>query len=548
MRRWQYFPRVHRPHALGVGLAVVIASCIWLGGVADAANWTMAGQNISNSRAQPEERLITAANVVKLAPRWVFRTHGNVSATPTVSKGIVYFPDYGGYLYAVSARTGRLIWQRPISQYDGNPNGFSRVSPAIFGNEVVVGDDFHEDHAGGAHMFAVNRFTGQLLWSTQVDGHSAAHITSNPVIAAGKAIVGVSSEEEDDSLGVDYPCCTFRGSVVALNATTGSLLWKTYTVPPNSGPCQHGNPPEGCGYSGGAVWSTPAVSLLTHSVYAATGNNYTVPDQAEQCHEAAVEAEASDADCTAPDDYFDSVLALNLDTGVIRWGHKVEGWDATNSACDFKKIGVTWCPSAESPDFDFGGGGPNIFTINGRTVVGAGQKSGIYWVFNAATGEIVWDTLVGPGTAAGGIEWGTSYDGRRIYVPIADPEEFGVPYKLANGEPASGGSWAALNPATGAFDWQVATPGDGAAIGPTTEADGVVFAGTYVVGEDNMFALDASSGRLRWAFHAQGTVNSGPSVVDGTVYWGSGYPGSIRGYSTRLYAFSIPGSTPPIQP
>ena len=117
-----------------------------------------------------------------------------------------------------------------------------------------------------------------------------------------------------------------------------------------------------------------------------------------------------------------------------------------------------------------------------------------------------------------------------------------MPYKLADGELDTGGSWAALNPATGAFDWQVPAPGDAPALGPMTETDGVVFAGTYVVGEDNMFALEAATGKQLWAFQAQGTVNSGPAIVDGTVYWGSGYPGSLRGLSTKLYAFSIPGA------
>ena len=535
--------RFWRPRGLCVAFALLIMCGVVPTGVARAANWTVAGQNISNSRTQPSETVITPTDAAELAPKWTFTTHGNVSATPTVYGGIVYFPDNGGYLNAISATTGRLIWQRRVSSYDGTPMAFARVSPAVYGKELIVGDNFHQDHPGGAHMFAVNRLTGRLLWSTSVDTHRAAHITSNPIIAAGKVIVGISSNEEGDASDQTYPCCTFRGSVVAIDATTGSLLWKTYTVPPNPGPCRHPDPAEGCGYSGGAVWDTPAVSLVARTVYVATGNNYTVPDQAEQCQKEAVESDSSDAACTAPDDYFDSVIAMNLDTGAIRWGHKVEGWDATNDACSLKQIGVTWCPSVESPDFDFGGGGPNILSVNGRRLIGAGQKSGVYWAFDASTGEIVWDTLVGPGTSEGGIEWGTSYDGQRIYVPIADPGEFTVPYKLPNGELDTGGSWAALDPATGRIDWQVAPPDDTPAIGPTTETDGVVFAGTFIAGQDNMFALEAATGRQLWAFQASGVVNSGPAIVNGTVYWGSGYPGSPRWYSTKLYAFSIPGPT-----
>ena len=101
------------------------------------------------------------------------------------------------------------------------------------------------------------------------------------------------------------------------------------------------------------------------------------------------------------------------------------------------------CPSIGSPDFEFGGAGPNLLVVKGphgglRTLVGVGQKSGVYRAFDPSNGNIIWNTLVGPGTSLGGIEWGTAYDLQRIYVPIANP--FGVPYNLANGQAASGGS------------------------------------------------------------------------------------------------------------
>jgi len=504
--------------------------------VARTASWSSAGQNISNSRSQPLETEITAGNVAQLAPKWVFTTHGDVSATPTVDGGVVYFPDSGGYLNAVNAKTGELVWQQQISAYDGAPRSHSRVSPAIYRQEIIVGDI--TGHGGGAHILAISRSTGKLLWSTQVDSHLAAIITANPVVAGGKVIVGVSSSEEGRAESAKYPCCTFRGSVVALNAETGQMLWKTYTVPPNDGPCTSDDPATGCGYSGGAVWDTPAIDPAANAVYVGTGNNYTAPDEANQCQKEAVEHETSDAACTAPTDYFDSVIALNLKTGAIKWGHKVEGWDAWNLACITEKLGSTWCPSIESPDFDFGGAGPNLLKVNGKTLVGVGQKSGVYWAFNPTNGKIVWNTLVGPGTGEGGIQWGTAYDGTRVYVPLADPSPYSVPYKLANGESDSGGSWAALNPSTGTFDWQVATPGDATALGPASEANGIVFVGDMASSQDNMFALEAATGRQLWSFAAEGSVNAAPAIVDGTLYWGSGYH---SGSSHKFYAFSLSG-------
>ena len=326
--------------------------------------------------------------------------------------------------------------------------------------------------------------------------------------------------------------------MVALNAKTGQILWKTYTVPPNNGPCTSSNPPAGCGYSGGAVWDTPAINSTANAVYVGTGNNYTTPDEATACQKEAAEHGTSDASCTAPTDYFDSVLALDLSTGAINWGHKVEGWDAWNLACKTKGTGATWCPSAESPDFDFGGAGPNLLKVKGKKLVGIGQKSGVYWALDPARGNVAWSRLVGPGTGEGGIQWGTAYDGTRIYVPIADPPPYSVPYTLANGESDSGGSWAALDPATGNFDWQVATPGDAAALGPASEADGVVFVGDMASSQANMFALEAATGRELWSFAAEGVVNASPAIVEGVVYWGSGYH---AGPSQKLYAFSLGG-------
>jgi len=499
------------------------------------ASWPMAGNNAANSHFQPLETALTPANVATLAPKWVFTTHGDVSATPTVYGGVVFFPDSGGYLNAVNAQTGALIWQQPISTYDGVTGSYSRTSPAVSGPEVVIGD--HSNSTVGAYVMAVSRATGKLLWKTQVDSHPAARITGNPVVAGERVVIGVSSTEEGFAQKESYPCCTFRGSVVALNTKTGQLLWKAYTVPANAGPCTGHGPPSGCGYSGGAVWSTPAVDLSTGIVYASTGNNYTVPDEAIKCQHEALEHGTSDAACTAADDYFDSVLALELKTGKVKWGRKVEGWDAWNLACRSQGFGGTWCPSAESPDFDFGAG-PNILKAGGRKLIGVGQKSGVFWALNPSSGAVVWSRLVGPGTGEGGIQWGTAYDGARVYVPLSDPPPYSVAYKLADGESDNGGSWAALDPSTGNFDWQVPTPGDAPALGPPSVADGVVFAGTMTASAANMFALEAATGKQLWSFAAEGDVNAAPAIVEGVLYWGSGYH---SGSSHKFYAFSLGG-------
>jgi polyvinyl alcohol dehydrogenase (cytochrome) len=288
-------------------------------------------------------------------------------------------------------------------------------------------------------------------------------------------------------------------------------------------------------------------------VFIGTGNNYTAPDAAVDCENQARANSSSDASCTASDDYFDSVVALNLKTGAIEWGHKVEGWDAWNVACAVGYApGATWCPSPASPDYDFGGSSPNLFIGKGpngqpTTLVGDGQKSGVYWAFDAATGQIVWNTLVGPGSSLGGIEWGSAYDGRQIYAAIGNL--YGIPYTLAgSGDTVSGGSWAALDPVTGAIKWQTGTPGNNLALGAVSAANGVVYGGSMNPSASSgadMFALDASTGKILWSFNSGASVNSGPAIVDGTVYWGSGYAhlGPFLPYTgnNKFYAFSLNG-------
>jgi polyvinyl alcohol dehydrogenase (cytochrome) len=548
------FMRIKSLLALVAGLAAMAVAAP--AAIAAPPSWPMASQSVQGNRNQSTEDQINPGNVGHLKPKWVFTDHGDVSATPTVAGGAVYFPDFGGYINAVNANTGKLIWQRTISSYGGA--GVSRNSPLVLGNDIIFGDNASFAQQNGAHLFAVDRSTGNLIWSTQVDSNQAAVITSNPVNVGNEIVVGVASNEEFDATQAGYPCCSFRGAVVALNATTGQIMWKTYTIPSSSSggdsnqPCAAPNGPSGCDYSGGAVWGTPTINPQTNQVFVGTGNNYTAPDSAVACESAAQANNTSDATCTAPDDFFDAVLALNLTTGQIEWGHKVEGWDAWNVACAFEPIGVTWCPSPASPDYDFGGSSPNLFTVtdsNGKsqTLVGNGQKSGVYWAFDPATGATVWQTLVGPGSSLGGIEWGSAYDGQRIYTTEANL--YGIPYQLAgSSQTVDGGSWAALDPQTGKIDWQTEVPGDWLALGPVSSANGVVFGASMnpsATSGADMFALNASTGKILWSFNAGSSVNAGPAIVGGTVYWGTGYAHlGIPPFdgNNKFYAFSANGS------
>jgi polyvinyl alcohol dehydrogenase (cytochrome) len=492
-----------------------------------SGQWRIAGQNLNNSWSQPAEHSISPANVKDLSPKWVFTTGGDVSATPTVDGDAVYFPDWGGNLFAVKKESGDLIWSRKISDYDGVEGAVSRVSPAVDGDQLIIGDILSPTQAhDGANVISVDRNHGTLRWITHVESHPAAIITGSPVVFDGVVYVGVSSNEENLANNPAYPCCTFRGSVVALDAKTGAILWKTFDMPDNGGQTDQ--------YSGGAVWQPPAIDPKRGSLFIGTGNNYTVPADVEACQNA-----TPLADCTAADDFFDTALALDLKTGQIKWAKRLQGNDTWTLACKLSSGGTNPnCPVPDSPDFDLGGSGPNLI----GDIVGFGQKSGIYWALNPDTGNIVWSTPVGPGSGntLGGIEWGTATDGHRIYVAIANAGH--QPYTLVpSGQQITWGAWSALDVATGKILWQTADPTVGALDeGSVSVANGVMYAGSYA---GQMYALDTMTGNILWSFESGGSVLDGPSIVNGDVYWGSGYRKIPPGIgNNKVYAFTLSGS------
>jgi len=165
------------------------------------------------------------------------------------------------------------------------------VSPAIDGNQVIIGDILNSKQVhNGANVMSVDRQTGTLRWITQVDAHPAAEITGSPVVFDGVVYIGVSSNEETLALDPTYPCCSFRGSIVALDEKTGAMLWKTFDMPDNGG--------RPGGYSGGAVWQPPAIDPKRGTLFIGTGNNYTAPADVEACQNA-----TATANCAAADDF-----------------------------------------------------------------------------------------------------------------------------------------------------------------------------------------------------------------------------------------------------
>jgi polyvinyl alcohol dehydrogenase (cytochrome) len=507
-----------------------------------AGDWPMFGQNPANTASNATEDGISNKNAYQLKPKWTFTTGGDVSARAAVVAGVAYFPDWAGNLWAVNANNGKLIWSHQLSDYGLATGTVSRTSPAVANGLVYVGTQYVSSGPTG-WLLAINAATGALVWKTQPDtSNPFPVITASPAVAGGVVYVGMTSNEEYAASNTTYVCCSVRGSVVAVDAGSGAIRWQTFTVP--------------LGYSGGNVWGSNAVvDAARNTVFVGTGNNYSIPT--DKAYLACEAAGGSRAACQSPDDHADSILALDMHTGAIKWATRLENWnqfyatdgsDFWNTACIFGPPAN--CPPSPGPDYDFGSA-PNEITYqthNGpKTIIGAGQKSGIYYALDPDTGAELWHTQVGPGSSLGGMEWGSATDGTRIYVAICN--FFGIPYAAG-----SAGSWAALDPATGAILWQKADPNGSVDLGPMAVANGVVYAasmGDYDFGSGTgsrtaptMLALDAASGNTLWSFAAGSSVIAGATVVNGNVYWGSGYAHlGIPAFTgnNKFYDFSLDG-------
>ena len=488
--------------------------------------WPFWGGNISNTHSNPFEHTLTTKNVSQLKPKWTFTTGGDVSATPTVDSESVYVPDWAGNLFKINRQTGEAIWSHKISEYTGISGSLSRNSPAIVGNLLVFGDQ------ASATVMAVDKRTGRLVWKTVLDSHPGAIITNSAVEFGGKIYVGVSSNQEE--LAAEDPkfVLSFIGSVASLDAQTGHIDWQTFMAP--------------AGYTGNAVWgSNFSIDPRRQSLYIATGNNYSVPAAVSECVSKA-KTVAEQVQCLDPKDYIEAVVSLDLHTGQVKWAHDLGGADTFIASCLMNNSGGVPCPDPAGPDFDFASA-PNLLTVftNGteRDMVGAGQKSGVYWALDPDSGATIWATLVGPGGVTGGIEWGSATDGSKIYVAIHNSGNTSYTLAPAHKVTVNAGSWAALDPETGNIIWQIPATGQdptnpklgAGAEGQVSAAAGVVYAGSL---SGDMVAIDGNSGDILWQFASGGSVICGPSIVDGTVFWGSGYSRAGTG-NNKLFAFSL---------
>jgi len=496
------------------------------------AAWNGWSPGSDNARYQTAERAgLRAEQAARLKLAWAYGFAGDVSAfaAPTVIGTQVFVGSAGGVVQALDATSGCVEW---TLQLDG-PVRAAPVAVERDGGRVLLFGDMT------GWFYAAEAATGVVVWKTRVETHDSTRLTAAAAVHDGVAYVPVSSWEESRAGDPAYPCCTFRGSVVAVRVRDGAKLWQTYftAAPRETGKNGSGAPLYGP--SGVAVWSTPTVDAQRGLLYVTTGDNYTEPV-----------TETSDA-----------VVALALADGRIAWLKQITAGDAYNGSCTREHRSN--CPFDEGPDYDFGS--PAILLEGGNRLL-VGQKSGIVYALDATKrGEILWQTRIGEGGTNGGVQWGMATDGDRVYATVSDVARTrwsGNPFDTRRYilDPKRGGGLTALAVADGRRVWHVpAAPcADDAPAGcspaqpgATTLIPGAVFATSN---DGHVRAHATADGRVLWDFDTArdfATVNGVPAhggsldgqgvvVAGGLVLVSSGYPRNGGMPGNVLLAFRAP--------
>jgi polyvinyl alcohol dehydrogenase (cytochrome) len=491
-----------------------------------APQWNGWGNDYDNTRYQPNPGL-KAEEVPRLKVKWAFAyPTTQAMGQPTIIGNRLYVTASSGQVICLNAQTGCAYWTLNVG---ATVRTAVTVGPLPAGSQAKFAAYFGDVRA---NVYAVDAETGKILWRMKADDHPVARITGAPVLYRDRLYVPVSSVEEAIGRNDKYECCKFRGSMLALDAYTGKLIWKTHTIPDEPKPYRKNTAgTQLYGPAGAAIWSAPTLDLKRGVLYAGTGNSYT------------------DVPTGGPD----AIIAFDLKTGKIRWINQVLPDD--NFIMNCRQPGAGNCPQNAGPDFDFGSSPILRKLPNGKQVVLAGQKSGILFALDPDNqGKKLWEIKLGSGTALGGIEWGFTADGTAAYVPMADP--FGA---LDERKPGL----SAVKIATGEKIWHTPAPAAKCAWGTqrctnaqsaaATLIPGVVFSGTA---DGHMRAYAASDGKIIWDFDTAaepykavngkeakgGTIDGGgATIANGMLYFNSGYGVIIGMPGNALLAFSVDG-------
>ena len=487
-----------------------IGNCATRPPVGDPAKsplWNGWGPAIDNTHFQPSAQAgLTAEQTPRLHLKWAFGFPDTTSAwaQPTIAGGRLYVGSQNGTVYSLDAVSGCVAWTF-VAQ------GGVRASISI-GTRGIAGRAagyaaYFSDQKG--FVYAVDAATGRLLWTRKVEDHPLVRLTGSPTLSGDRLYVPTSSYEEGGK-PPGYACCTFRGSLVALDAKTGDVIWKSYTIAEEPRLLRaYADGAELRGPSGGAIWSAPTVDVKRGAIYVGVGNTYSGPAQPTT----------------------DAVIAFDLKTGARRWSRQMAPTTPDVFGCT---PGDVNCGERAGPDFDFGASPVLAKLPNGRDLVVAGQKSGVVYALDPdKKGEQVWRYRAGGGSGLGGIQWGIAADADRVYVPVAEIYS-----------PTPGGLHA-VDLATGARAWYAAPPETPICGKPSRACSGAQFSAVTVIpgvvfspsNDGAVRAYSSKDGRVIWTFdtnkefstinglRAKGGSMNGPApvVAGGMVYVSSGY-------------------------
>jgi polyvinyl alcohol dehydrogenase (cytochrome) len=470
------------------------------------ASWNGWGASLTNTRFQAADAAkLSASDVPRLKLKWAFGLPGGTSGgtQPVVAGGRIYIGDAEGDLFALDAKSGCVHWR--IEVEGGIRSAIVLGERSGGGLTAYFGDQ-------AANMYAVDAANGKTLWKVKLDDHEHAAITAASALYQGRLYVPVSSREESKVADPRYKCCTFRGSVHALDAATGKRVWKTDMIEEklvlgrkNSIGTQIVGP------SGVPVWNTPVIDARRNALYFGTGNNYSPPATTLS----------------------DSIIALDMTSGKIKWRRQQTEGDIWNGTCRRPDREPAACPDADAPDVDFSASPVLATSRNGQQMIITGNKSGTVWALDPDSGgKLIWQQQVGKGSTGGGILWGHAVGEQKVYVPNGffdskAPDESGgmAALELASGKPI----WSTENPPCGAR--KMCKPSHAAAV---TAIPGAVFSGTM---DGQLYAYSAESGKIIWQFNSVqdyatmngvkangGSMsNAGATVVDGMLFAHSGY-------------------------
>ena len=479
--------------------------------------WNGWGVTVANTRFQPADAAgLTPEQVPNLKVKWAFGIPDGLSGydQATVVSGRVFIGSDTGYIYSLNAQSGCVYWSY---QAEGYVRSAITVRPVKGLEDTKYAAYFGDGHA---NAYALDAQTGKLLWKTKVEENFISRVTGAPTVYDGVDYVPVSSSEEFSASSLDYPCCRARGSVVALDANTGKVIWKSYIVGTPKPTRKNSAGVQLYAPSGGDIWSAPTLDVKRHVLYVGTGD-----------------AQSNPVPVTT-----DAIVAMDMKTGKMLWHYQAQKNDAFIGGCN----GATRtdnCPKVNGPDQDIGNSPILRDLSNGRRVLVFGTKNGRVIALDPDhKGKKLWEVTVTPPVKnqsaffaeLNGIVWGGSADDHRVYYGL------------------HAGGVVALDLATGKVDWYnpiSSPPGHVANSAATSLIPGVVF---VAGGDGKIHALSTTDGHEIWTYetkHTFDTVNKvpahgvtidaiGPTIVNGMLYIESGYAVVGSGTGNVLIAFS----------